>query len=316
MQKITFEKNYDRLDKALVSELDITRSKAQKSIKDGRVFLNDNIMKKSDKKIEFGDVVEIKEPEKQVDERKPCKMDLDIIYEDNDLIVLNKQAGLTVHPGVGTHSDTLVHGLLYHFGENLSSMAGEDKLGIVHRLDRDTTGLMIVAKNDKAHEILSKDIADRKIKRIYKSLVWGTPRESEGTIVTNIDRSRADRRRRAVCSKPKGKTAVTHFKLLESWEKISLVECKLETGRTHQIRVHMSHIGNSLLGDQLYGNNERKILHNTAGDLKDFLDNFTRQALHSYKLEFKHPITGDILSFEQALPEDMEKILGILNNNL
>lgn len=314
--KITFEHKYDRLDKALVSEMDITRSKAQKYIKEGRVYLNNNIMKKSDKKIEEGDIAEINDAEEPIYQVSPTKMDLDIIYEDDDLIVLNKQAGLTVHPGAGAYNDTLVHGLLYHFGDNLSSMAGSDKPGIVHRLDRDTTGLMIVAKNDKAHEILCSDIAERKIKRIYKAFVWGVPKESEGTIITNIDRSRADRRRRAVCRKPKGKTAITHYKLIESWENISLVECKLETGRTHQIRVHMSHIGNSLIGDQMYGNNARKILHNTSGELKDYLDNFTRQALHSYKLEFNHPISGKLLSFEVRLPKDLEHIYMLQNANI
>lgn len=314
--KITFAENYDRLDKALAAEMDITRSKAQKLIKEGMVSVNEILVKKPDHKIKSEDMVEVNVLEKQEFEVIPKEIDLDIKYEDDDIIIINKQAGLTVHPGAGNHNDTLVNALLFHYGNKLSSIAGEDKPGIVHRLDRDTTGLMIVAKNDKAHEILCKDIAERKIKRIYKALVWGVPKELEDTIITNIDRSRADRKRRAVCRKPKGKTAVTHYKLLESFEKISLVECKLETGRTHQIRVHMSHIGHSLVGDQLYGNNARKILHNVSGDLKDFLDNFNRQALHSYKLEFAHPISGKLLSFEEELPQDLDDILSLLNKNL
>lgn len=314
--KITFAENYDRLDKALAAEMDITRSKAQKLIKEGMVSVNEILVKKPDHKIKSEDMVEVNVLEKQEFEVIPKEIDLDIKYEDDDIIIINKQAGLTVHPGAGNHNDTLVNALLFHYGNKLSSIAGEDKPGIVHRLDRDTTGLMIVAKNDKAHEILCKDIAERKIKRIYKALVWGVPKELEDTIITNIDRSRADRKRRAVCRKPKGKTAVTHYKLLESFEKISLVECKLETGRTHQIRVHMSHIGHSLVGDQLYGNNARKILHNVSGDLKAFLDNFNRQALHSYKLEFAHPISGKLLSFEEELPQDLDDILSLLNKNL
>lgn len=313
MTKIIFTENHHRLDKALVSEMNITRSKAQKYIKEGRVFLNDNLEQKSDYKIHAGDIVEIKSPEEQSNKAKPSNIPLDIIYEDEDIIIINKQAGLTVHPGAGNHNDTLVNALLYHYGNNLSSIAGIDKPGIVHRLDRDTTGLMIVAKNDKAHEILSKDIADRKIKRTYKALIWGVPNQQEDTIITNIDRSRADRKRRAVCRKPKGKAAITHYSLIASWKNISLVECRLETGRTHQIRVHMSHIGNSVVGDQLYGNNSRKILHNSVGELKEYLEIFKRQALHSCRLEFTHPITGQELSFEAPLPEDMDKIITLLN---
>jgi 23S rRNA pseudouridine1911/1915/1917 synthase len=190
---------------------------------------------------------------------------------------------------------------------------------------------MIVAKNDKAHELLSNALAGKEIKRFYKALVWGVPNKShsgdEGErdlwipdqarddryeIRTNIDRSKSNRMRRAVCRAPKGKLAVTYYRLLEDFGFMSLVECELKTGRTHQIRVHMSHIGHSVVGDQVYGSNAKKILNHTSGALKEALDSFTRQALHSYKLEFTHPINGEELSFEAPLPPDLEVIMGLL----
>lgn len=303
-----------RLDVFLASETDISRSKIKNYIKDGCVKINDQISKKPDYTLKEQDEIslELEELADSSGEIVPNDIPLDIIYEDDDLIVLNKQAALTVHPGAATHHDTLVNALAFHFGDNLSSRGGSDRPGIVHRLDRDTTGLMVVAKNDKVHELLSNDLAEKRIKRYYKALVWGLVKEEQGEIRTNIDRSKSDRSRRAVCREPKGKLAVTHYKLIQEFSFMSLVECQLETGRTHQIRVHMSHIGHSVVGDQVYGNNSRKIINHTSGELKAALENLKRQALHSYKLEFAHPISKEDLKFEIPLPNDIEDIISLI----
>ncbi|MGV2431900.1 MAG UNVERIFIED_CONTAM: RluA family pseudouridine synthase [Rickettsiaceae bacterium] len=301
-----------RLDKFLAENTPLSRSKLQNLIKSGNVLVNDRNICDINHKILENDNVTVNISEVKSDDIKPKSIDLDIIYEDDDIIIINKQSGLTVHPGAGNHDDTMVNALVAHYGKNLSSIGGDERPGIVHRLDRDTTGLIIVAKSDKSHEILSKAIENREVTRIYKAFVWGVPKLSHDVIETNIDRSKADRKRMAVCNAPKGKVAITHYKVINSWNNISLLECQLETGRTHQIRVHMSHIGHSVLGDQVYGNNARKILHNTAGDLKTCLESFKRQALHSYKLEFTHPITKESMSFTADIPEDMNEILKIL----
>lgn len=309
---ITEELQGLRIDKAIAEGLSMSRSKVQKLFDAGMITINGKVISKKDCNSIIGDKIIVDIPEKAISTTNPAEIPLDIIFEDEHLIILNKQAGLTVHPGAGNHDDTLVNALMHHYGSDLSSLGGVDRPGIVHRLDRDTTGLMIVAKSDKAHEKLSKMLELKQIKRAYKALIWGVPNVLEDAIITNIDRARSDRKKMAACREPKGKRAVTHYKILQSWDKISLAECILETGRTHQIRVHMSHIGHSVLGDQTYGNNTRKILHNCSGGLKDYLENFQRQALHSYLLAFTHPITLKELRFESELPKDILTILDIL----
>jgi 23S rRNA pseudouridine1911/1915/1917 synthase len=198
------------------------------------------------------------------------------------------------------------------YGKSLSSIGGEERPGIVHRLDKDTSGLMIIAKNDDAHIKLSDDIAQRKVKRIYTALVWGNINPDSGKVETHIGRSSKDRTRMCVVDYPNGKHAVTHYETIQSFGYISMVECRLETGRTHQIRIHMSHISHSVVGDQAYGNNARKINLYYSGTQKEALQTFKRQALHSSKLEFTHPRTNELMYFESELPEDMQNLISIL----
>ena len=226
MQNYEFEiiEESGRLDKALSMQLEMSRSKAQEYIKNGLVFVDGANISKPNFVAKVGSKILVKTPEKQTFEIRGVDIKLDIVYEDEDLIVVNKQAGLTVHPGAGNHSDTMVNALIHHYGKSLSTLSGKERPGIVHRLDRDTTGLMIVAKNDKSHEFLAKSIENREIKRLYKAFVWGIPTPSDSDISTNIDRSRSDRKRMAVCRSPKGKFAKTHYNILKNWLKISLVE--------------------------------------------------------------------------------------------
>jgi len=299
-----------RLDKAVSNLFDISRTKAAEHIKSGFVkvdgivimFLNHKVS--AENKIELN----IMESEDEIN-LTPADIPLNIVYEDDQIIVLNKQVGLTVHPGAGTRDDTLVHALLYHFGASkLSSIAGTERAGIVHRLDRDTSGLMLIAKTDEAHSILSDDIANKKVKRIYQALVWGNITPASGVISTNIARHNIDRTRMRVVDAPSGKLAITHYNTLESYGYISLLQCQLDTGRTHQIRVHLSHIGHSVVGDQIYGANSKKINLYYSGAKKEALLKFRRQALHSSFIEFTHPISKETISFTAPVPEDLNDL--------
>jgi 23S rRNA pseudouridine1911/1915/1917 synthase len=299
-----------RLDKALAELASLSRTKATNLIKDGHVFINDSPVLDQNHRLEIGDIVkfELKLESKNYTP-KASDIPLNIVFEDDDLIVIDKQSGLTVHPGAGNHDDTLVNALVGHYGKTLSSLGGEERPGIVHRLDRDTSGLMVVAKNDQAHAKLSEAIANREVKRVYTALVWGNVSPESGTIKTNIARSNKDRTRMTVVSDPAGKVAITHYVTKRSLGYISILECSLETGRTHQIRVHLSHIGHSVVGDQTYGNNSRKINQYYSGTKKEVLENFKRQALHSSYLEFMHPTNLEIMRFESPLPKDLELIV-------
>jgi 23S rRNA pseudouridine1911/1915/1917 synthase len=310
--------NGNRLDKALSCLIeDISRSQVQKAIKSDNVTVNGKIINDYSYKTQENDVIKLSVIEPAINETlKPTKIELDIVYEDEDLIVLNKQNGLTVHPGAGNHQDTLVNALL-HYSTSLSDVGEPTRPGIVHRLDKDTSGLMIVAKNNFAHNIIANQIAERKIIRKYKALIWGIMNPTSGSIDLNIDRSRADRTKMSVV-KFGGKNAVTHYQteaiLLEGI--ISLLECRLETGRTHQIRVHLSNSGHSVVGDQVYGNNKRKINTIQSRNSKiteqniQTLLSFKRQALHSCYIAFTHPRTDEPMSFEVDLPIDIEQLLG------
>lgn len=301
-----------RLDKAASELSNMTRSRVQQLIKSGDVLVNGSA-REGAKPVITGDEIIVNVPPPVDTTMRPSDLPLDIVYEDDDLLVINKQAGLTVHPGAGQHTDTMANALLTHCGDSLSGIGGVTRPGIVHRLDRDTSGLMMVAKNDVAHVSLSEQIASRDLKRVYHAIVWGTIIPHSGTITTNIDRSLRDRTLMQVV-KNGGKVATTHYKTLKILGEASLVECRLETGRTHQIRVHMSHVGHSVLGDQSYGHNARKLAQCYKGEVGEELKLFKRQALHSQYIEFTHPVTGKTMSFTSELPEDMQNIARKLVN--
>ena len=291
MQKIIVDDNYDRLDSYLSSRLDISRSKVSKMIKDNLVFVNGKKCKAS-MSLNIDDVIEyeiIKEESFVNAEDIP----LDIVYEDDDVIVVNKSNGMVVHPAVGNKNGTLVNALMHH-SKNLSSINGEFRPGIVHRIDADTTGLLMVAKNDYAHEFLSKQLQEKTITRKYVALVWGVIPNDTGVIDAPSMRDKNDRKKMAVGTH-NSKDAITHFKVLERYSRATLIELKLETGRTHQIRVHMNYIGYPVVNDPVYG--RRKIIDKTG------------QCLHAKTLGFIHPKTKEYMEFESPLPECFLNIL-------
>ncbi len=256
-------------------------------------------------KVKPGDEFTLTIPAAKPSEILANPIPLNIVYEDKYLLVINKQAGLTVHPGAGNHGDTMVNALLSHCAGKLSGIGGVERPGIVHRLDKDTSGLMVVAKDDNTHHSLAKQIELRELKRVYLAVVWGVLSPPNGKIEANIGRSKTNRKKMAVF-RTSGKKALTHYKTLENFGGLfSLVECRLETGRTHQIRVHMAHKGNSLVGDQSYGNNKRKI----PGQIADLIREFPRQALHSAKIAFTHPKTGKSMEFTAELPADIKELI-------
>ncbi len=283
-----------RLDKAIsVKYKDLSRTSIQRLIDEEKVLVNNKVVKAS-YKVVLGDEIKIEEDEPKEISLKPQDIPLDIIYEDNDIIVVNKQKGLVVHPANGNPDGTLVNAIMNICKDSLSGIGGEIRPGIVHRLDKDTSGLIIIAKNDKAHINLSDQIKNREVKKTYIALVRGVIGENEATINMPIARSTKDRKKMAVDRT--GKYAITHFKVLKRYDKYTLVEVKIETGRTHQIRVHMSHIGYPIVGDEVYSNGK-----NPFG--------VKGQMLHSAKLSFKHPITGKILNLEAPLPEYFKEVL-------
>lgn len=293
---VTKDKSGIRLDNYLMTEMNISRSKAQKIIKSGAVTANNNVLKNS-YIVEENDEINV-DYEEEIQEFKPEKMDLEIVYEDDDIIIVNKANGVVVHPAVGNTSGTLVNGLMYH-SKNLSSKNGEYRPGIVHRIDAYTTGLLIIAKNDKAHEKLAKQLEEKTTNRIYYALVWGVIPNDTGTIDAPIGRDTKDRKKMAVTD-INAKNAVTHFKVLERYKNATLIELKLETGRTHQIRVHMDYIGHPVVNDPIYG--RRKKIDETG------------QCLHAKTIGFVHPTTNEYMEFDSELPECFTNIQKILKN--
>jgi 23S rRNA pseudouridine1911/1915/1917 synthase len=304
-----------RLDKVIAALFGITRTKAQELVKTSNVTLNNKICTDASLKIRENDLLLITIPEQVKADILAADIPLDIVYEDNDVIVINKQAGLVVHPGAGNQDNTLVNALEFYYGDEKTDLSSTDRPGIVHRLDKDTSGLMIVAKNEAAHLHLAAQLADRSLSRTYCCIVWGMLPSMNGVIEARIGRQTKDRTKMQVMRFNGGKEAVTYYEIKEILRNgaLSLVQCKLETGRTHQIRVHMSHIGHSILGDQTYGNNLRKILHaNLPMVIKDQLREFKRQALHSISIKFIHPTTNKEMSFEVDLPKDIEDLVSLL----
>ena len=301
-----------RVDKAIsLCCPDISRSQIQKAIKNKKLLINGIVVTYASLRLKKDDNIDLLVEEERQTGIAPANIPLDIIYEDEDLIVLNKSANMTVHPGAGDYKDTLVNALLA-YTDKLSDTGGEIRPGIVHRLDKNTSGLMVVAKNNKTHQLLAAQIESRMLKRKYKALVWGMILPCEGVINQAIARSKLDRKKMTTV-KSGGKVAITHYKTLEIFKNglFSLVECQLDTGRTHQIRVHLSHIGHSIVGDQTYGHNKRKIL-GCSEELQAELTNFNHQALHSFYLSFFHSTSSSLMEFTQELPSDYEELINFL----
>ena len=277
-----------------------SRSYIKKLILEGSLFINSVSIKDPSYKLLNGDKVKIIFPEIKSDIPEPQNIPLDIVFEDEHLLVINKFAGMVVHPAPGNSQNTLVNALLYHCNGSLSGIGGVMRPGIVHRLDKDTSGLMIVAKDDYSHRFLSKAISLKKVDRVYSALVWGKPNNKIDSINLNIGRHPKDRKKMSVM-KSKGRSAITDYKLIKNYNIASLLECTLRTGRTHQIRVHLSFKGLPIIGDQLYS---RRIT--ISKDFSDIIKNFGRQALHSRNIRFQHPINKKFLEFETNLPKDIK----------
>ena len=297
MIEIKVEEKDIRIDQYLGKNLDYSRSKIEKLIKNKDILVNNKEIKKS-YTLKEGDIITINEIVEEEIEVTPEKMDLNIVYEDNDVIVVNKDNGVVVHPGAGNYNHTLVNGLMYH--SKLSSINGEFRPGIVHRIDAYTTGLLMVAKNDKAHIELARQLEEKTTYRKYVALVWGVINTDTGTIDAPIGRDNSDRKKMTVTD-VNAKDAVTHFKVLERYANTTLIELQLETGRTHQIRVHMNYIGYPIVNDPVYG--RRKIIDDSG------------QCLHAKELGFNHPVTGKYMEFTSELPECFTNILNMFKGS-
>lgn len=306
-----------RLDRFLTAKLpELSRSRLQALIGQGCVRCSGAIITDAAAKVKPQQSFLLTLPEIVPSHILPQAMALDIVYEDEHLLVINKPPGLTVHPAPGHADHTLVNALLAHCGPSLSGIGGVARPGIVHRIDKDTSGLLVVAKHDTAHLHLSSQLASRTLGRTYHAVVWGMPDKELGTVTGNIGRSLSNRQKMAVL-KTGGKPAVTHYRLLENFGFASLVECRLESGRTHQIRVHMTHINHPLLGDQTYGQSTQSRLHNGTlkslpEEMRRVLLSFDRQALHAVSLGLIHPASGQPMQFSCPLPEDMQSLIGVL----
>lgn len=308
------DENFDqkRIDQVVAKQYPkISRSKVSKIIKTELLKLNGEVLKDPSHKVKSGDQIEFENLKEETIDLIPKKMDLNIKFEDQDIIIIDKPIGMVVHPGAGNYEDTMVNGLLYHCKNNLSGMNGEDRPGIVHRIDKDTSGLLVVAKNDQAHAFIAKQFEEHSIKRSYLVFVYGILRPLHGKIETLIGRNKTNRQKMSA-DVIRGKDAITNYETLEVFKgnkipDISLVKCILETGRTHQIRVHMSHKGNPILGDQTYGKKIKKI-RGIDQEFEETLKSLKRQALHAHTLGFIHPTTNEEVFFASELPDDLNKL--------
>jgi 23S rRNA pseudouridine1911/1915/1917 synthase len=296
-----------RLDRALAAAVpSLSRERLKVLTKAGKLTRDGKAVRDPATKVKGDERFTLAIPAPEPAHNEPQEIPLPIVYEDEHLLVVDKPAGLVVHPAAGNRDGTLVNALLHHCGGSLSGIGGVARPGIVHRIDKDTSGLLVIAKHDKAHEGLARQFADHSIDRRYLAIVSGVPRQAEGSVDASLARSPQNRKKIAIVSAGKGKRAVTHWKRLELLNDAALVECRLETGRTHQVRVHMASIGHPLVGDPVYGRGKtahRKLLNQ--------LD-FKRQALHAAHLGFIHPVTKGRLSFDSALPSDMQELFTAL----
>ncbi|MDB5572077.1 MAG: pseudouridine synthase [Hyphomicrobiales bacterium] len=316
-----------RLDRFLALQAEVaaealSRTRIQGLIEDGKVDVDGQPASDGNKKLRLGQTVSIEIPESRAAEPQAENIPLTVAYEDDELIVIDKPAGLVVHPASGHETGTLVNALIAHCGASLSGVGGVKRPGIVHRLDKDTSGLLVVAKTDAAHQGLSKLFADHgrtlPLEREYRALVWGAVERARGTVDAPVGRHGTHREKQAVVRGVRGREAVTHWELQETFPgkdglpAASLLTCRLETGRTHQIRVHMAHIGHPVMGDPLYATGFRTKSARLADEARDALDALGRQALHAARLGFEHPLTGEWIEFESGLPDDMDKLLKAL----
>ncbi len=313
-----------RLDQFLATQIpDLSRSRLKLLLLGGQVRVNGRNVGDPAYRVKPGETVMVRVPAPEPAKPKAQKMPLDVVFEDGDLIVINKPAGLVVHPGAGNKSGTLVNALIAHCGDSLSGIGGEIRPGIVHRLDKDTSGLLVIAKNDKTHNALSKQFADHgkdgSLTRAYMALVWGVPDPRRGSVNAPIARDPKSREKMAVL--PGGKHAVTHYEILERYAGrdglpiVSLVECRLETGRTHQIRVHMTRLGYPLLGDEVYGAGFRTKSSQLTQKAQKAFAALNRQALHAWHIGFVHPGTGKKVKFERRFPPDLQKLVDSLKSS-
>lgn len=313
-----------RLDQWLneCTAIALSRSRIKQLILDGQVSVNGTVISEPKRKVQADDIAALTIPDLTDPDPEPEDIALDVLFEDSDVIVINKPSGLVVHPGAGNHGGTLVNALLHHCGDSLSGIGGVKRPGIVHRLDKETSGVMVVAKNDQAHRHLSAQFADHgrtgALRRTYRALVWGAPQLMTGTVETHLGRSSSDRTKQSVVNEnqPDARHAVTHYQTVTRYggtdgadPVAALIDCTLETGRTHQIRVHMAHIGLPLIGDMVYGAGYRTKANTLPETLAEKLNTFRRQALHARELAFEHPRTGDVLTFGAPEPEDMAELI-------
>jgi len=308
-----------RIDAVLASRIEaISRNRLQALIRAGGVSVDGRKIVEPKYRVNEGETLNLALPEAEDPEPQGEDIPISVVYEDEHLIVIDKPAGLVVHPGAGNWTGTLVNALIHHCGASLSGVGGVKRPGIVHRIDKDTSGLLVVAKTDLAHQGLSAQFADHgktgALERAYSALVWGAPSSLRGTIDANLARSQHNRQKIAVV-KTSGRHAVTHWQVKERFGAqdapalVSLMECRLETGRTHQIRVHMAHIGHPLIGDQDYGSGFKTKVNRLEEPLKSVVSRFTRQALHAGLLAFSHPDSGDVMRFESPYPTDFKELL-------
>ena len=301
MKTIVVDNNENiRLDSYIVTKEDLSRAMVQKLLEENNILVNGSI-KKSSYKVKVGDKIDITINKPKESKIEAQDIPVEIVYEDADIIVVNKPKGLVVHPANGNPDGTLVNAIMNICKDSLSGIGGEKRPGIVHRLDKDTSGLLIIAKNDKAHIKMSEQIKNRKVKKIYIALVRGIINENEATINMPIARSKKDRKKMAVDKD--GKEAVTHFKVLKRYDKYTLLEIKIDTGRTHQIRVHMSEIGHPVIGDEVYSNGKNEF-------------GVKGQMLHARSLDFEHPITGEKMHLEAEIPEYFKKVIDICEKRI
>lgn len=323
------EDAHGRLDAWLTTALEgeFSRSRIKALIEQGAVALKGTVCTEPKRKIAPGDAVEIVLPEPEDAEPRGEDIPLDVLYEDADVIVILKPPGLVVHPGAGNWTGTLVNALIHHCGESLSGIGGVRRPGIVHRLDKDTSGVLVAAKNDIAHRHLAAQFADHgrtgPLERAYQAVVWGRPKQLKGTIDAPLGRGGGDRTKRAVKREDSddAREAITHYEVVERFHEkpdatalASLVECRLETGRTHQIRVHMAHIGYPLIGDSDYSGGFRTKVNLLPEPAKTIAGRINRQALHAFLLAFEHPRSGEVMEFEAPMPQDMQELVDALRS--